>query len=67
MRQGDPLSPFLFIIAAEGLNILLQRARQEGLLKGVAIGLNGLVLSHLQFADDTLLFANASLDELVVI
>ncbi|XP_028106541.1 uncharacterized protein LOC114305626 [Camellia sinensis] len=56
LRQGDPISPFLFIIAAEGLNMLLSRAREIGLIKGVMIGDEGVKLSHLQFADDTVLF-----------
>lgn len=59
LRQGDPLSPFLFNLAAEGLNILLIRARELGLLKGVVFGANEIVVSHLQFADDSLLFYDA--------
>lgn len=47
LRQGDPLSPFLFNIAAEALNMLMLRAQQLGLIKGVNIGANGVVLSHL--------------------
>ncbi|XP_071687382.1 uncharacterized protein [Rutidosis leptorrhynchoides] len=35
VRQGDPLSPFLFILAAEGLNILTKAAVDRGLFKGV--------------------------------
>ncbi|XP_071727214.1 uncharacterized protein [Rutidosis leptorrhynchoides] len=38
IRQGDPLSPFLFIIVAEGLNILTKKAVNCGLFKGVEIG-----------------------------
>ncbi|CAL5443286.1 unnamed protein product [Camellia sinensis] len=53
LRQGDPLSPFLFNLAVEGLSILLLRARDLGLIKGVQIGVNGVVVSHLQFADDS--------------
>lgn len=59
LRQGDPLSPFLFDLAAEGLNILLIRARELGLLKGVVFGANEIVVSHLQFADDSLLCCDA--------
>ncbi|XP_071738760.1 uncharacterized protein [Rutidosis leptorrhynchoides] len=40
VRQGDPLSPFLFIIAAEGLNILTKAAIERGLFKGVEVGVN---------------------------
>ncbi|XP_071689016.1 uncharacterized protein [Rutidosis leptorrhynchoides] len=54
VRQGDPLSPFLFLIAAEGLNHLIKKACVENLFKGVEIGKDNIPLSHLQFADDTI-------------
>ena len=47
LRQGDPLSPFLFNIAADGLNLLIERAKKLGYLRGVTIGLNELKVSHL--------------------
>lgn len=52
LRQGDTLSPFLFLVAAEGLNALTKRAVREGLLKGVTIGRGNMVIFHLQYADD---------------
>ncbi|XP_071685671.1 uncharacterized protein [Rutidosis leptorrhynchoides] len=54
VRQGDPISPFLFIIAAEGLNLLTKRAIECGLYKGVKIGSEDINISHLQYADDTI-------------
>lgn len=54
LRQGDPLSPFLFLIAAEGLNMIFKEACELGLYEGYKVG--GLNLSHLQFVDDTLIF-----------
>ena len=63
LRQGDPLSPFLFIIAAEGLNLLLRSAKEKGLILGVDLGSTDLVLSYLQFVDDTILFCNANREE----
>ena len=60
LRQGDPLSPFLFNIVAKGLNILLSRAKELGLIKGAEVGSNGLRVTHLQFADDTIMFCDAN-------
>ncbi|XP_071727135.1 uncharacterized protein [Rutidosis leptorrhynchoides] len=56
VRQGDPLSPFLFILAAEGLNILTKAATEKGLFRGVEIGNDKVLVSHLQFTDDTIFF-----------
>ncbi|XP_071695017.1 uncharacterized mitochondrial protein AtMg01250-like [Rutidosis leptorrhynchoides] len=54
IRQGDPLSPFLFLLAVEGLNVFTTTAINRGMFKGVKIGKDEIVLSHLQYADDTL-------------
>ncbi|XP_071694534.1 uncharacterized mitochondrial protein AtMg01250-like [Rutidosis leptorrhynchoides] len=54
IRQGDPLSPFLFILAAEGLNILAKAAIEKGLFKGVEIRNDKVLVSYLQYADDTI-------------
>jgi hypothetical protein len=63
IRQGDPLSPFLFNIAAEGLSVLFQRAANSNIFRGIDFGSNNF-LSHLQYADDTLVFMPASLHAL---
>ncbi|XP_057418742.1 uncharacterized protein LOC130712948 [Lotus japonicus] len=55
LRQGDPLSPLLFNLCANGLSCMLNQLLGEVLFSGVRIG-TGLALNHLQFADDTLLF-----------
>jgi hypothetical protein len=61
LRQGDPLSPFLFLLAAEGLNVLMKAMVENNLFSGYAVGtVNQVVFSHLQFADDTLLLGNKS-------
>ncbi|GLT97295.1 hypothetical protein SLE2022_148680 [Rubroshorea leprosula] len=60
LRQGDPLSPFLFLIVVEGLNGLISTASQKGLLEGVQVGSRGFKVTHLQYADDTILFGTAS-------
>jgi len=59
IRQGDPLSPFLFVLMAEVLNKMMQRAISSGLLRGILVGNGEMQISHLQFADDTLIFCEA--------
>ncbi|GJV09607.1 RNA-directed DNA polymerase, eukaryota, reverse transcriptase zinc-binding domain protein [Tanacetum coccineum] len=56
LKQGDPLSPFLFLVAAEGLNVTLKDAVRTGLYKGVKISTSDIPIFHLQYADDTLIF-----------
>ncbi|KAL8501989.1 hypothetical protein ACS0TY_021211 [Phlomoides rotata] len=60
LRQGDPLSPFLFLIAAEGLSILLDKASERGLFEAAFIGRDRVHISHLQYADNTILMGAAS-------
>lgn len=55
LRQGNPLSPLLFNLVAEILHLLLLKAENIGLISGIKLG-SGSTLSHLQFADDTILF-----------
>jgi competence protein ComGF len=63
LRQGDPLSPYLFIIYADVLSGLLTRAQNNHLIHGVKIAPNSPEISHLLFADDSLLFCRASTEE----
>jgi len=61
LRQGDPLSPFLFLIAAEGFNVMMTSIVEAGLYHGYRVGTqDGVSLSHLQFADDTLILGMKS-------
>jgi len=61
LRQGDPLSPYLFIICVEAMSNLLFEAEQTGWLLGVPSSPKGPSLNHLFFANDSLLFCRATL------
>ena len=59
LRQEDPLSPFLFIVAVEVLSKLLQKAEEDNKLKGIKLAKGYKPISHLQFADDLFIFGTA--------
>jgi hypothetical protein len=65
LRQGDPLSPFLFILGTEVISRLLLRQESHDLLQGIKIARNCAAVSHLLFADDLILFAKATSVEAV--
>ena len=61
LRQGDPLSPFLFLLAAEGFNVLMNSLSDNNLFTGYTVGSSvSVTVSHLQFADDTLILGSKS-------
>nr|GEZ34034.1 RNA-directed DNA polymerase, eukaryota, reverse transcriptase zinc-binding domain protein [Tanacetum cinerariifolium] len=55
LRQGDPLSPFLFILIMKGLHIAIKDATRSNLIKGVTIGNPGMRLLHFFYANDVVL------------
>lgn len=61
LRQGDPLSPYLFLLYAEGLSALMKKAVIDGVIKGVSVCRRGPILSHLFFAVDNIIFCKASI------
>ena len=63
LRQGDPLSPYLFLMCVEGLSALVRKAGETGVLKGMKSSQNGIWVSHLIFANDSLLFCQATMEE----
>jgi hypothetical protein len=63
LRQGDPLSPYLFILCAEVLSCMLTQAEAKGVITGVPTSPKGPRLSHLFFVDDSLLFCKVNLVE----
>ncbi|KAA3457985.1 reverse transcriptase [Gossypium australe] len=60
LRQGDPLSPFLFLICNDDLSSLMRSAKQSGLVKGARVSSRGPEISHLLFADDCMMFGEAT-------
>ncbi|CAN1820450.1 LINE-1 retrotransposable element ORF2 protein [Linum perenne] len=63
IRQGDPISPFLFIILSNSLSILINKKGESGAIKGVKLNPRCPTLTHVLFADDTILFGEASVTE----
>ncbi|XP_016207262.1 uncharacterized protein LOC107647723 [Arachis ipaensis] len=55
-QQDDPLSLFLFILVVDVLHRMLEEAVRNGRLSPLLVGRDHIELSHLQFADDTILF-----------
>ena len=67
LRQGDPLSPLLFVLVMETLSRLMDRASGGGYISGFSVGpvdRTPMMISHLLFADDTLLFCNSDQNQL---
>ncbi|XP_026451953.1 uncharacterized protein LOC113352337 [Papaver somniferum] len=64
ITHGDPLSPFLFLIVSESLNIMFQIGHETGHIGGFAVNANGFKVSHLRYADDTLVFLDDSTEQM---
>ena len=60
IRQGDPLSPYLFLLCAKGFTALLDQAKSEGGIKGVSICKGAPKVTNLMFIDDSWLFCQAT-------
>lgn len=63
LRQGDPLSPYLFIMCAEGLSCLLSETERNGGMHGCRVARAAPPITHLFFTDDSLLFFKANKEE----
>ena len=62
IRQGFPLSPYLFLLVIEGIILLLHNAKEEGSIKGVNI-YGSIYLTHTLFVDDVIVFGNGIFEE----
>ncbi|GJX11722.1 putative RNA-directed DNA polymerase, eukaryota, reverse transcriptase zinc-binding domain protein [Tanacetum coccineum] len=60
LRQGDPLSPFLFLLVAEALQVTILETCSVGLYNGISLASNGANISLLKYADDALFFGEWS-------
>lgn len=67
LRQGDPLSPYFFILCAVGLSSLLRKNKRAGFIHSAKVARGTLVVSHLFFADYCFLFFNANQREACLI
>jgi hypothetical protein len=67
LRQGDPLSPLLFVVVMEASCRMLVAALEQGSITGFAVGpreSEAIVVNHLLFADDMLIFCGAQEEQI---
>jgi hypothetical protein len=65
--QGDPLSPYLFLLVADGLSKILKNEIYSGALKELHVSRHDPRISHLLFANETLMFMEVSADQATVV
>lgn len=63
LRQGDPLSPFSFVLVTEVLSRLLKKEETRGSLHGIRIARSAPLVTNILFADDVMLFYRANGNE----
>lgn len=63
LHQGDPISCYLYLICAEGLSSLLHEAEVKACIKGFKVARNNPTLTHIFFADDSIVYCNATTTE----
>lgn len=60
IRQGDPLSPYIFILCAKVFSGMCSKAQRDGLLTRVRVSNQSPKFNHLLFADDTMFFTKTN-------
>ncbi|XP_074374021.1 uncharacterized protein LOC141714399 [Apium graveolens] len=63
IRQGDPISSYIYIMCAEGLSAIIRRNEEAGMIHGCRVARGAPRISHLLFADDCYLFFKATKTE----
>lgn len=67
IRQGDPISPYIFVLCIERLSHMITEVVNRGDWKGIRVSNEGPDISHLFFVDDMVLFAKATNDQIKMI
>lgn len=67
LHQGDPLSPYLFLLCVEGLSRSITNSAIEGKLTGCRVQIQAPTVTYLLFADDSFLFCKATMEEVTKI
>ena len=67
LHQGDPLSPYLFVLCMEKLSLSIQQKVQSGVWKPIQVSKGGPQSSHILFVDDVMLFCEASTKQVKIV
>lgn len=67
LRQGDPISLYIFLICAKGLSTIIKKAHESNRIYGISISPKCPSISHLLFVDDSLIFYKATILEIYTV